>query len=195
MSVTDKNKTFDDFAARVWGNRAEGLPVPNFDLAREITTEEINFLNLKFAYVQIANPEAMGDYSERTFNRCRSGWVIINYKNAMSSSPGEMLMSDDIYQQKEHGQFEQVNTGRGTRIKQIIDTAAEMVRLAKQEEKWPTIHIVSGHPQMCWGIWKAAQDLQMPVTGYSPSKEDEAKYRRIESLCPTLMLSSSTPKP
>jgi hypothetical protein len=192
LIVADRKDISEDFAKFVWGKRAENLPVPGFDLTREITPEEISYINMKFAYVQIMNPHAMNEFSEGQQLRAKSGYAIIDYENAMSASPGELLFTDQVFV-REGENYKQINTGSGTRIKQIIDTAAEMVQLA-QQKGWPAIHILSGHPKMCWGIWKAAQDLQIPVTGYAPSKEEEAKYHRIENNCPSLIIQAPTIK-
>lgn len=171
----------------IWGNRAEGVPVPPFDLTREVTPEELAYMHQKFAYVQIANPFAMGEYSEVQFIRAPSGWLVINYKNAMCSSPGEMLFTDAAYKVEDE-QTSRLNTGTGTRINQIIETANLMVRLAVEEQNWPAIHVVNGTSLMCWAIWKAAKDLGREVIGYVPSKEEVEKYERIRKSCPALLL-------
>lgn len=184
-----KVSSFEDFAKMVWGNRAEGIPVSGFDVQREISLAELEYLHLKFAFVQILNPASTDEFETIRFIRSRSGWIILNYKNAMCTSPGEMLFTDEIYTGLGH-EVIRLNTGSGTRPKQIVDTAAEMVRMAKEEEHWPSIHIVNGEALMCWGIWKGARDLGIPVTGFVPTKRDEEKYKRIESHCPTLLMQS-----
>lgn len=175
--------SLDDFAKLVWSKRSEGLPVVGFDLTREITPKELDYMQQKFAFVQILNPHATGEYSNIRFIKADSGWVIFDYSNAMSASPGEMLFTDEAYRATEEGDFERICTGKGSRIKQIIDTASEMVMIA-QQNNWSTVHIVDGHELMKWAIWKAAQDLQqqglqLEVTGYEPPDKRKKKYQRI----------------
>ncbi|MBA2653989.1 MAG: hypothetical protein H0U71_02850 [Gammaproteobacteria bacterium] len=180
--------SLDEFAKLIWGKRAEGLPVPELDFQREITPQELENIHQKYAFVQILNPEAADDdFADIKIIRSSSGWSILNYKNAMSASPGEMLFYQGDYIQNDAAILERVCSGRGTIILQIMNTGADMVRIAK-EENWPAIHIVNGHPFMSWAVWKAAQDLHLPVTGYQPSKYEEAKYQRIQRECPTLII-------
>ncbi len=183
---------FDDFINMVWANRSEGLPVTGFDLKREITPEELRYMHQKFAYMQILNPEGQGEFSDIRFIRGQSGWMILDYRNAMSTSPGEALFSDELYSGS-RDEYYRINLGTGTRVKQIIDTAAEMVTMAK-ERNWPSIHIVNGQRLMKWGIWKASMDLDIPLTGFVPTKQDEEKYKRIKTQCPTLLISAPVAK-
>lgn len=189
-----KNDNFmSDFAKMVWGKRLEGLPVPELKLKDEITQQELANILQKYAFVQIFNPEALGDNSDIRFIRSRSGWLILNYGNAMSTSPGEMLYYHGTYTTDEEGSLQRICSGLGTNTMQIINTAADMVRIAK-EEKWPSIHIVGGHPLATWGIWKSAMDLDMAITGYTPDEEDKAKYQRILQYCPkTLVIQPEPP--
>jgi hypothetical protein len=181
--VVYKSGSFDE---AIWGKRAEGLPVPRFDLTRDITSEELSYLHQKFGYVQLLNPYAMGEFGEIRFVRAPSGWLILNYKNAMTASPGELLLTDAAYSH-EGDQLTRLNTGTGTRIKQTIDTASFAVRMAVEEEHWPAIHVINGTSLMCWGVWMAAKELNLELTGYVPSKAEVAKYERIKANCPTLV--------
>lgn len=190
--MSNRNDPLEDFAKMVWGKRAEGLPVAGFDLSRAVSAQEIENLLQKYAFVQILRPGAPAEFVNIRFMRSRSGWIILNYKDAMAASPGEQLFQEGNYIFSEQKELERVCSGVGTRIKQIVDTAADMVRIAKEEENWPEIHIVNGHPQMMWGIWKAAQDMNIPVSGYVPSTAEEAKYLRIQRLMSDV---PSFPKP
>lgn len=178
--------------AEIWGNRMDGIPDTGFDLTRDLTKEELSYLRQKYSYVQLLNPESKGDFTEIKFMRAASGWLILFYKNAMAASAGENIFTDEAYIHENEG-FERVNTGVGTRIKQIIDTSSEMVRIAKEAD-WPAIHIVNGSHLMSWAVWKAAKDLGMEITGYVPSKSDVERYERIKRNCPNLIL-TQTPSP
>ncbi len=183
---------FDDFAKLVWGRRAENLPVPELN-PDTITPQELENILKRYAFVQMLNPEASGEYAEIKFLRSRSGWLILNYGNAMSASPGEQLFDHGTYVAKDDGSLQRICTGTGTTTIQIINTAADMVVTAKEQEHWPAIHIVDGQELMKWGIWKACQDLQIPLTGFTPSKEDVAKYQRILEHCPKTLVIQPEP--
>jgi hypothetical protein len=182
-----KKFSLTNFAEVVWGKRAEGLPIPEFDLANKLTQQEINNLQRRFAYVQLLDPDRAEEFGEVRLIRAKSGWVILDYGSAMASSAGEKIFSQGEYTRNEGGVLTQIPTGKGTIVMQIIDTAADMVRLAA-EKGWPLIHIVDGHPFMSWAIWKACQDLGLPMTGFMPSIEEEARYRRIKRRCPNTLL-------
>jgi hypothetical protein len=158
-----------------------------FGLKRAITPQEVDNLLSCYAFVHIVNPKGVGS-GQIHFIRSNSGWLILNYGNAMAASPGETLYDHGNYITDENGNLVRVCSGTGTRVSKIINTAADMVRIVKEEEHWPEIYILNGHPLMRWGIWKAAKDLQIPVIGYEPSKEDEAKYDRIVKACPNTLV-------
>jgi hypothetical protein len=183
-----------EFAKTVWGKRAQGLPVPELDLKRAISTQEIDNILLRYAFAQIINPEAVGEeFNEIRFIRSRSGWLILHYGNAMTTSPGNNLFDHGTYITAEDGSLERVCSGTGTINMKIINAAEDMIGIAK-EEGWPVIHIVNGHPLMSWGIWKAAKELNLLVTGYVPSKDEEVKFERIQRLCSkTLVIQPKTP--
>lgn len=187
------NNDLNDFAKLVWGKRSEGLPVPELNLKTEVTPEEVENILRRYAFVQIINPEALGENEELKLIRSKSGWMILDYGNAMSASPGEMLFDHGTYKVAKDGTMERVCSGLGTNTLQIIATAADMVRRAKEERHWQLVHVVEGHPLMAWAIWKAAQDLQLPITGFEPSKEDEAKYQRILKYCPNTLVIQPEP--
>ena len=197
MAIRDDS--LDDFAKLIWGKRSEGLPVPELDIKREISPQELKNLHLRFAFVQILNPESTGEFSEIHSVKSKSGWVILNYGNAMAASPGEMLFSHGEYEQAEEateeaeeGSLQRVCSGTGTVVMQIVNTAADMVRIAKDELHWPSINIVNGHPLMTFAIWKACQDLNIPVN-YDPTKDEEAKYQRILKNCPKTLVIQPEP--
>lgn len=177
-----------NLAKELWGKRAEHLPIFGFDPNREITAEELAYLQQQRSYAQILNPAAMGEYTEINIIRIKSGWIVLDYGNAMTTSPGELIFTDAQYMRGENGNLERICTGLGTRIKQIIDTAAEMVTIAKEKEGWEQIQIISGEELMSWAIWKAGQDLEVEILGYTPSKEEMKKYERIKEKCPALII-------
>jgi hypothetical protein len=162
-------------------------------ISRDITPQELQYIYHRYAYVQILNPDLTGEFTEIRVLRSRSGWLILDYENSIASSPGQMLFTHDTYMTTEDDTLKQICSGTGTITLQIANTAADMVRIAKEERNWPSIHIVAGYQQMKWGIWIAAQGFNLPVSGYTPSKEEENKYHRIQIRCPSLILGPSGP--
>lgn len=194
MSNDDDSTNDDDlknFAQLVWGKRSEGLPVPELNLERDITPQELENLKLHYAFVQIMNPQDVTDHGTIRFIRSNSGWLILDYGNAMTASPGGSLFDHGTYEKDEKGELKRICSGKGTITKQIIDTAADMVKLAKEDCKWPLLHLVDGERLFRFGIWKATKDLGIKITGYVASKGDEARYNRIVNQCPkTLVIQS-----
>lgn len=180
----DKDDAINDFL-KDWESLGERHSL-NLDITREITPRDISHLLLNYSYVQLLNPYSMGEFGEIRFVRAPSGWLITDYKNAISVSPGEKLFTDAGFV-IQNGQQERVYTGVGTRIKQVVDTGREAARVAAEENHWPEIHVVNGTSMMCWGVWLGAIDLGIKVTGYVPSAKQQRQYEEIMSHCPSLI--------
>lgn len=213
MADDKKYGSLDDFAKEVWGKRAEGLPVIGLDIDRPIAPTDIDFIKKRYAFIQIINPDATEEESFDSIKiiKAKSGWTILHYGTAISSSPGDTLFGvSDKYRLDENGNYTPVNTGKGTRIKQIIDTAVEIIRLTQKssddtgdeggsgkevKKSWPSIYIVSGQDDFIWAIWAAAQEYKLEVQGYTPSKQDIAKYERIKSIFKSITHPVKQPTP
>ena len=72
------------------------------------------------------------------------------------------------------------DTDIGTLVRQTIDTATEMVRLAIDEKGWTGIDIVSGTRLMEFVAYEAAQIKGCKVSGFTPTPEEREKLERIE---------------
>ena len=70
-----------------------------------------------------------------------------------------------------------VNPGKGTIVKQMFDTATEMVKIAIK--KWPGIEIIDGTNLMKWAAWLAAKEKNYTLEGFDPEEEDIKKYERV----------------
>ena len=149
---------------------------------RPITAEDIQYLLDHYPYLQILNDRAeFAEAVEPQFVRSHSGWVIHDYIDAMTSSPGEFLFShaDSFTARDDEGGSGGSNPGKGTIINQAFVTASQMVQLAI-ERGWMVLRIVDGHPVMKWAAWMTAHDAGLTITGYKPSKEDVAKRERVQ---------------
>ena len=114
----------------------------------------------------------------------KSGWTIINYGDAMATSPGKFLFGGGYFRifgdddDDEGGGI--VNPKKGTIFKQAFDSAAEMIQLAK-EFGWDGVQIVDGHPNMQRAAWVEACRIGVRLDGYKADIEAEKTRRRIVS--------------
>jgi len=157
-----------------------GLVTPVWE--REITPEEIQYFLDRWLFVQIISTNNIPPLEQVKILTAKSKWKIINYGDALTSSPGEFLFAAGHMQNEnmdEDGDGGQANGGQGTIWRQAFNTATEMVQLAK-EFGWEGIHFVDGHPLMKWAVWMEAMDEQVPFTGFEPSEKDLARRERVK---------------
>ncbi len=150
---------------------------------RPVSPQEIEYFLDRWPFLQIvsANQHPMFDQVEQLF--APSGWVVLSYGDAMTSSPGRHLFgplpaqTDD--QDGEGDGDTKLQPLHGTVWRQAIDTAEFMAATAHQLG-WTGIHVVDGHPMMEWAVWNAAVDLRLEVTGFEPSIEDYDRRARVK---------------
>jgi len=176
----------------VWERRIAGLDLKEANIFRPITHGDVEYLCNKYPFLQMVNIEAKfeGEITPK-FITSQSGWTIHDYGDAMSASPGEFLFGGGDYKafldeilKEEIKEGEQggeggamVNPGKGTIVKQMFDTATEMVKIAIK--KWPGIEIIDGTYLMKWVAWLAAKEKNYPLEGFDPDEEDIKKYERV----------------
>jgi len=116
----------------------------------------------------------------------QSGWTIIHYGDSMATSPGKLLFGGGYFRVRsgddddDEGGGGIVNPKKGTIIKQTFDSAAEIIRLAK-EFGWEGVQIIDGHPNMQRAAWVEACRIGVRLDGYTPDVEAEKTRRRIVS--------------
>ena len=169
--------------------KAEKLGVKVEELLMLPMTHE-NILHLLdlCPYLQIVNSESNSNMTPLPkLIEAQSGWIIYDYGDAMCASPGDLLFSDNLPDPpflyglgtKAGGaEDDESGTGRGTILKQSVDTAAEMIFLAIQRA-WGGATIVEGHPRMKWAAWIMAGDHEYNLSGYEPSAEDVERRKRL----------------
>lgn len=170
--------------------KAEKLGIEIDDLLMlPMTHENLLYLLDQCPYLQIVNSEVSGQMTAAPkLFKAQSGWTVLDYGDAMSSSPGELVFADSrpdphfltMGLGTRSGQEEDTEggSGRGTMVKQAVDTAAEMVFLAIQRG-WKGVTVVEGHPRMRWAAWVMAGDHEFPMEGYEPSESDLARRKRL----------------
>lgn len=161
----------------------EKLGLGEIDWNRPVTPEEIQYLLAHWPFLQMVSTGGTPSLDEPQFYTAKSNWVIHLYGDAMSSSPGELLIGGGDYRVllgEAETAGELINPGKGTIWKQAFDTAQKMIELAQQKFQWPGVNIVDGHPVMKWAAWMKAMDDGFPFEGYQPSENDYAKRERIK---------------
>lgn len=187
MSSSPKNPYQNlgkQFLKDLWHKREQGFSMPGIDL-NTIRPEDIQFLLNRYPFLQLISTAAnFSGGVEVEFHTAESGWVIQDYGDALSSSPGEYLYGyGDPYKKEEddeggEGGNAEFPAGKGTIINQAVMTAQEMIALALVKG-WPGVSIVSGAPLMQWAAWMAASEYNLSLEGFEPSKLDEAKRKRV----------------
>lgn len=190
MSKSDKfSKAADDYLKDVWGERSLGFSVTAIDWTKPIGHAEVAYLLSRYPYLQMINSEAQwAEAVVPRFRKARNGWVMHDYGDAMSSSPGKYLFGPGNPETKEEDE-KGGGTDTGTVIKQSFVTAEAMIEWAI-EKGWPGVEIVFGEQFMKWAAWMAAQDRSYSLSGYEPTQKEKEKRERIirlrgESKAPT----------
>lgn len=135
---------------------------------RPVSPQEIAYFLDRWPFVQLLSSNELPVREQVEQITAPTGWVILNYGDAMASSPGRHLFGDA-----------EQDPPRGTIWRQTFETAAHMVALA-QQLGWQGIHVVDGHPMMKWAVWNAALDRDLNVTGFEPETDDYDRRARIK---------------
>lgn len=175
-----------------WEERKNDLDISEVNWDRPITEEDINYLLQLYPYIQIMNSEPeWGEDINTEFIKSRgSNWIIHDYGEALSTSPGKYLFGES-----EEDDADDKANRQGTIINQTYETAVFLVHLAI-DKGWPAIDIISGTELFKWALWMAGQDNNYTVLGYDPSQEDLIKRDRINRLKSVLSKTTTKePKP
>jgi len=178
MAIKNIEHLLQDF----WENRTIGILSDSLDL---ISAQTLIYLKERCPYVQMISIQAQAEETIiPKFTKSPVGWLMHDYGQAMSTSPGHCLYSaghSDFYEDEEGGGGQGGADGVGTLTRQVVETAKAMVALA-MEKGWPGIEIIAGTEFMKWAMWFAAQEKDYPFTGYSPDRAGQRKLERIRSI-------------
>ncbi len=181
---SDDEMDLDEFA-NLWGKRAEGLRLPAFDATRPISHAEVEYILRHAPFLQILNTEATFDkFDQVKFITAKSGWVIHDLDDAVSSSPGPFLFGGadnlPLSGDEEGGEGEGIpslNPGKGTIINQAFDTAQAMIELVAA--RWPGIEIIAGSELMQWAAWVISEEKKLKLIGFEPTEEHKDRRDRL----------------
>lgn len=177
------NAAADAYLHSIWSERELGMKIPAIDWDKPIRHSDVLFLLRQYAYLQVINSEAdWENVPPLQFRIAPSGWVIHDYHEAISASPGPLLYGPGnpefkVRSEKE-GEEGEGERGTGSITQQTVDTAMAIVHLAI-EKGWAGLEIISGTDLMKWAAWFAARGLDYPIHGYEATEKDEEKRQRI----------------
>lgn len=168
------------FLKEIWSMRDRGDYIPNLAWDRPIRHQDVEYLLRQYPFLQIVSTEpTFADEEGTKLVEIPNGWVVHDYGDAMSTSPGKQLYGPGAPDVKKEDEGGSEGGGSGTIIKQGFDAAHSMVLLAV-EKQWAGIQIVSGTQFMQWAAWMAAEDRNIPIKGYEPSQADKLKRKRVK---------------
>lgn len=86
------------FLKNLWENRSSGIEIPAADVLNNFNSKSIEYLINLYPFLQIVSTNAVFlDEIVPSFITAKSNWVIHDYGEAMSSSPGNLLYSSSDY--------------------------------------------------------------------------------------------------
>lgn len=178
--MTDENQTPE----ADWQKTLSRLGLVEPDIT-QVRDSDILYLAKQWQFLQLVELSGERPHLDKPeLIDAKSGWTIINYGDAMATSPGKYIFRGGYYQwttnEEDEGDGGIVNPKKGTIVKQAFDSAIEMIQLAK-EWGWAGVMIADGHPDMQRAAWVEGCRIGVRVDGYQADMEAEKQRRRIVS--------------
>lgn len=150
-----------------------------------VNASDILYIAERWQFLQVVESGGSKEpFDEPQLITAKSGWTIINYGDAMATSPGKFLFGGGYFRISSDDDDDEgggiVNPKKGTIFKQAFDSAAEMIQLAK-ELGWDGVQIVDGHPNMQRAAWVEACRIGVRLDGFIADVDAEKTRRRIVS--------------
>ena len=152
---------------------------------RDVSAADVLYLLDHYPFLIIKDRgETAVPYEQVQIVEAVSGWDVRDKNDEMQSSPGRYIFGGGYFSLGEDGEEEDeggggVNLGKGTIHKQAFDTAADMLRMAK-EKGWESVTIVDGHPYMMRAAWLASTVTQgLAIAGFQPTQADKQLRERF----------------
>ncbi len=172
---TEKQKTAD------WEETLSRLGLSDVDIT-QVRPEDILYLADQWQFLQVV--ELSGEkaaYENPRIIQLNSGWDLIDYGNAMATSPGKYMFGSGRFRSRNDDDDdggESGGGGHGTIVKQSFDSACELIQLA-QNNNWKGVLIIDGHPNMQRAAWMEAVKIGVRLDGYTADVAAEKTRRRI----------------
>lgn len=168
-----------------WQKTLRRLGLGEVDVTN-VSADDILYIAERWQFLQVVEGSGKKTPLEHSeILTAKSGWTIIHYGDAMTTSPGKYLFGGGYFRVRTGDDDDDegggiVNPKKGTIFKQAFDSAAEMIQLAK-EMGWGSVQIVDGHPYMQKAAWVEACRIGVKLDGFIPDVEAEKTRRRIVS--------------
>lgn len=159
-----------------WEKTLSRLGLSDVDIT-QVRPEDILYLADQWQFLQVV--ELSGEkaaYENPKVIKLNSGWDLIDYGNAMATSPGKLLFGGGFSSGNDDD--ESGGGGHGTIVKQSFDSACELIQLA-QNNNWKGVLIIDGHPNMQRAAWMEAVKIGVRLDGYTADVAAEKTRRRI----------------
>lgn len=167
-----------------WEKTLSRMGLASVDVT-QVRESDILYLAERWPFLQVVESGGHAEaLPEPQILTAKSGWNILNFGDAMATSPGKWIFRGGYFQwtenQDDDGDGGIVNPGKGTIHKQAFDSACEVIQLAK-EFGWRGVEIIDGHPNMQRAAWVEACRIGVRLDGYQPDMAAEKQRRRIVS--------------
>lgn len=170
------SKAANAFLNNVWGDRSIGMDISAIDWSK-VNHADILYLLHLYPFVQMISSKPVWEETIIPhFRKAPSGWLMHDYGQALSCSPGKYLFGPGNPEINEEDSDS--GSAGGTVVKQTVITAEAMVIWA-MEKGWPGLEIIAGTDLMKWAIWMAGQDHNFLVLGFEPKPQEKEKLERI----------------
>ncbi|CAM4388858.1 MAG: hypothetical protein LEGION0398_MBIBDBAK_01143 [Legionellaceae bacterium] len=136
--------------------------------ARGVSYDEFYYLLSRFPSLVIRNIEGNSIHKEPIIIKSRSNWDIQDYGDVIATSAGRFLWGSYTDGTPDNPKLHQ---STGTLTQQFIDTAYDVMVLAKKKE-WIGIHLIHGFYGMVRAAWIASTELELDFNGFYPSSSD-----------------------
>ncbi len=160
-------------------------------LERPITLKDIEHLISVYPFLDICNADIANpppDSAPVKIVQARSLWLIHDRGDRLTAGPGRLnfggfrpMRYDDkgnpIIDDDDEGGSGVIRP-EGTLVKQLFDTAIDMISLI--DGRWPAVNIIMGYRPMQRAAWMAATEAGLAIN-YAPSSDDLMTYETIKS--------------
>lgn len=155
---------------------------------REITPQEFYYLLSCYPYLEIcdANNPYIDETKPPEIYHSRVGWTVVDYGSVLITGACEYSARSLARLRRQHleeeGESGDDVSGGGTIVRQFSEATFDLINIAQNEKKWKATEIVSGYYPMQRMAWIAANEVKLPLKGFSPTAEDRVVQNWVMKL-------------
>ena len=170
--------------------------------SRGFSYSDVLYLLDQCPYLQIIDGVGKAKpWDEMRIDQSASGWLIHNYGDALTSSPGRLIFGigaglGSLSEDEDEGGSGGVSLSTvGTVVNQSYITVRDMIALAIAQG-WGHVKLVDGHPRLFRYAWVEAMSQGIAIEGFKPTDQDRQFQERIQSSSVELIsrISKSSPR-